>query len=573
MTSRCVRSDERGAVLVMGVVCMVVILGIAALVIDLAMLRQDRANDRKAADLIATAAATTLAEQGSTAAEACEQGWGYFLENVEDEGSSISAPACSTAFAGVCNPMVKRTAVGTAGPYTATIMYPVPDGDPWLENPDVVGAPTQAAVLSDGSPCERIGVSVDHDRKLIFGGILGVVNSSTQSRSVSLAVDDLKTDNPTALLILDPTACNVVTASGQAKIRVRPWDKEPGYITVDSDARGGTGSYSCSSGQNVALDALGTQNSAIIAEGNATSGALGVIKMYALGPNGNPARAYDTTDLAAGRVSPRPTPSSRRTGRLPGDWVYNCKAAGKDGIAGNADDCRFTDTQSPYLDLLIADLGGTGVPPGYTRYPRTDVPTDNCALNSGDPNVILPPGNWWIDCPSGLSVKNAFTFQGGSVVFQGSLTAASQGTITINDANSSSVVVYLRSGSLNKDAQAALTIKRGMVYLANGVINLGAGSGLLSWAAPTDGNFKNLALWSESSAQHTLGGQSNLQAQGVFFMPNATPFVFAGQGGQNTAQAQFITFRLEVSGQGELVLQPNPEGVLPTYGSSSVLIR
>jgi hypothetical protein len=201
------------------------------------------------------------------------------------------------------------------------------------------------------------------------------------------------------------------------------------------------------------------------------------------------------------------------------------------------------------------------------------VPTDNCALNSGDPNVTLPPGNWWIDCPSGLVVKNAFTIQSGSVVFQGSATAASQGTITINDASSSSVVVYLRSGSLNKDAQAALTIKRGMVYLANGVISLGAGSGLLSWVAPTDGNFKNLALWSESSSQHTLGGQSNLQAQGVFFMPNATPFVFAGQGGQNTAQAQFITYRLEVSGQGELVLQPNPEGVLPTYGSSSVLIR
>jgi hypothetical protein len=112
-----------------------------------------------------------------------------------------------------------------------------------------------------------------------------------------------------------------------------------------------------------------------------------------------------------------------------------------------------------------------------------------------------------------------------------------------------------------------------MVYLANGVIGLGGGSGSLVWIAPTEGTFRNLALWSESPVQHLLGGQSNLAAEGVFFMPNATPFVFAGQGGQNTTQAQFITNRLEVSGQGTLVIQPNPDRVLPTYGSGSTLIR
>jgi hypothetical protein len=459
------------------------------------------------------------------------------------------------------------------------IVHPVPDGDTWMTNPDAVGAPTQAADARDGAPCERIGVSVVRDRKTVFGGVIGIVDTRTESRSVSLAVDDVQGRNVTALLILDPTSCNVVTASGQAQVFVRSYAEEPGYITVDSDAKGGTGSNNCNSGGTVALDALGTQNSAIVAEGNSTSGLPGVIKMFALGPQGNPTRAYDPNDLAptalnpGGRVSPQPTPSTRRTGRSPADWEYNCKAAGRDGIGGTADDCRFAGTKTAAIDQLVAQLGGTGAPAGYSRYPRSGVPTDNCALNSSDPNVTLPAGNWWVDCPAGFSVKNNFVFSGGSVVFQGSATAASQGTITINQANQSSAVVYLRSGSLTKDAQASLTMRRTMVYLANGVIGLGGGSGSLVWIAPTEGTFRNLALWSESPVQHLLGGQSNLAAEGVFFMPNATPFVFAGQGGQNTTQAQFITNRLEVSGQGTLVIQPNPDRVLPTYGSGSTLIR
>lgn len=112
--------------------------------------------------------------------------------------------------------------------------------------------------------------------------------------------------------------------------------------------------------------------------------------------------------------------------------------------------------------------------------------------------------------------------------------------------------------------------------------SLTSNSGITNWVAPTDGLFKDLALWSESgSADNTNGNSStasfglhgggNTTINGVFFTPCAQ---FSISGGFNNPQtAQFLTYQLSVAGGSQLIMVPDPQQLLPTAPSSSLLIR
>jgi hypothetical protein len=557
----------------------------AGLVVDLASLRQDRATDRQAADFVATAAATALARTGGTADKACQDGWSYFLANVADTTASLSAPPCTSTFSGSCDPGVSRTATGTAGPYTVSVTIPVPDGDPMMEHPDVVGGPTQSDNPDfDGAPCERVGVRITRDRKSFFASVIGVTSTTTSAHSVARVAARYGFDSPINLLLLDPTGCNAFTASGQASIVVHPVEDKPGYITVDSDGKGtgASGNRACTNANSFTVDALGNQNSHITALDNPDSGLAGVIRSYALSPGQGIAHAYDPNDVATNRLTPKPTASGIRTGRAKVDWAYNCLTLGVDGLAGPNpatginDDCPDAPTKPSYLAQLVSSIGsaGTTAPAGYSTYPRSGSPNDACNLSSSNPPITLPSGNWWVNCPSGFSVSNAFTFTGGNVVFQSTVNVGAQGSLTINQANSGDATVFVRNGgSVTKGAQGSLSVKRSVVYLANGVIDIGAGTGTVTWTAPTGGDFSGLALWSESAAPHQLGGQASVDCVGVFFMPNADPFTFTGQGAQAALQIQLITYRLSVAGQGVLDLVPVPTNRLTFPAWGGTLIR
>ena len=589
-------AEERGAVLVLVVLLMVSLLGMAAVVLDLATLRQDRAKDRSTADVVAAAAATNLAAPGSTMVTACTDGWDYFRTNTSDAGTVTQPPPCSNSFSTNCDPTVKRTATGVSGPYTVTIVNPVPDGDSMLTNPDVVGGHTQGFNEDiDGPACQRIGIDIVRTRTHAFASVLGVYGGSTESRSVARAVARFSVGGVIALVILDQTQCNVFTTSGQAKVVVHPNGQKPGYITVDSSA---TDSSTCNNSGSYALDASGTQNSKIIAEPSAESGEIGVIRQFALSPGQGIAHAYDPTDIktpctylldsngnpivggdtGGTCVSPKPTPASQRITRNPLDWRWNCQQNGRDGLVGTTDDCKFYDTQQPYLNQLKSLIGVTGVPSGYSVYPRPGNSGDSCHLPPSAGNITLGSGDWYVDCPGGFDVANTFKFVDSNVVFAGGVDVNSSGSLEVNqsagngDAAAKDGFVYIRSGDLTKGAQSTLKMTREFVYLANGKFSLGGGAGPLTWTAPTHGDFEDLALWSESTQQHDLGGQSNVTVEGVFFTPNANPFNFSGQGGQTQANAQFITRKLVVTGQGTLVMTPNPDRaiILPAWGAALI---
>ncbi len=135
-------------------------------------------------------------------------------------------------------------------------------------------------------------------------------------------------------------------------------------------------------------------------------------------------------------------------------------------------------------------------------------------------------------------------------------------------------VVYIRGGGdLVKTAQSSITLNQTMVYMAGGFVDLVGGSGGLTWTAPLAGSFEDLALWAEADAEFEIGGQAGNTLTGTFFTPYSNPFVLTGQGGQFQTDAQFLTRRLEVAGQGEVRMQPDPDRQTPIPTLAVRLIR
>jgi hypothetical protein len=518
---------EAGIYVVFLAIIVVAMLAFAALVIDLGSLRHDRAYNRSAADLAATSAALALSESNlADMAGACQAAWDYMVQNVDDAGGSIN---CGV-FAGTCNPATPaRTATGTAGRYTVSITNPVTDLAPDTVDPVAQsGDPTL-----DGVPCERIAVRVTETRPFAFAKIVGVDSGTTTSRSVGRALASSATGEAVALLVLDPTQCNALTASGQGTIRVKGTGTSPGIIVVDSNATASGGSNGCGNNR-YAINASGG-NSKIIAEPSA-SGAPGRIRSYALAPGQGNANAYDPGQVPA-KVSPQPLPIARRVTRAPVDDRY--KSA---------------------VDAL-APIYGSGTPAGFSSYGGT--PAQPCTVTA---NLVLT-GNVFVNCPGGFVVKGTAAFTGGNVVFAGGIDVQG-GIFRVNSGSTTDRVVYVRNGNITKDAQGSVDLRRVFVYLRNGDISLGAGSGSVTWIAPFAGDFEDLSLWSESTFDHDLGGQASLQLDGVFFTPNAH-VQFTGQGNFAQLQAQFIADTLDLSGQGELVMQPDPSRVvlIPIVGA------
>lgn len=127
-----------------------------------------------------------------------------------------------------------------------------------------------------------------------------------------------------------------------------------------------------------------------------------------------------------------------------------------------------------------------------------------------------------------------------------------------------------------------------------GFISIGGGT--IDWTAPDQTNqppcrppllvppncydstaaayqLEDLALWTESAPLSNIGGAGAVFLTGVFFLPNAQ-FNFTGQALQNIDRnAQFVSRRLNMAGQGTLILKPDPNESVPFLSGTSFLIR
>jgi hypothetical protein len=114
------------------------------------------------------------------------------------------------------------------------------------------------------------------------------------------------------------------------------------------------------------------------------------------------------------------------------------------------------------------------------------------------------------------------------------------------------------------------------------VFRLNSGSNVaINWTAPnqnangpsTASPFDALSLWTEGGTACSVGGQGAMKTTGVLFFPNCN-FTYAGQADTNNPlNAQFIGRSLSMSGQGVLVLQPEPRVsvTVPVPGSVELI--
>lgn len=599
-------AGEDGVYAILYGILLLSILGVAALVVDLGALRESRRDTRRAADAAAIYGARDLDVVSGVINpfQACTDAWGYLASNLD-----VPVPAstgCSTfpSSSSVC-PTVKSTATATSGDYTVTITWPVLDTDPLMTKPNVrPGNVTQAVDTSiDGSnACARIGVTVAQVNSPAFAGVFGTGDVTTTTSSVARSASKPGGEGVFAALnVLEQNDCDAVVTTGQGFIEVQPTVDTsvtppkilPGIVAIES-----AGKTNCGSNNPYVLDvAKNSSGSYVRADGTVVGDGKGTIEMWALQPSANPTQAYQAS-IAGTLLKPTPTTMAERFGDSPVRLLY--------------------DASPSYISQLKAAFGGSGVPTayaasqytgGFSTLPGAAMPTfpANCKVGNGT-SLLVPAGNWFVNCDT-LTVQGNLVFAGGNVVLKGNLDVS--GCFGVNvplllpgcPVIASGVLAtpplkeglfYLRGSTnlgscttpcLSKSSQGTIVLARTATYLAgNGQVSVtGGGSGKLYWTNPLPDTstcdstcqkqrFGKISLWTESTNDQNLGGQSDLVIRGVMFMPKAK-FFFKGGTSINQTSAQYWAKKMDISGQSGLRMAPDPNSSVPRPELGTVLIR
>ena len=577
--------DERGTIVLLSAFAILALIATAAVVVDLAVARNDRSDGQIGVDAAAAAAGIDLGAHDPYTA--CVSAFDYLSTNLD---GTFATTGCAGFPAACTEYTVAVEATATVGDVTASVVYPVVDAHRFMQA-SAAGAPYMPLSSADGEACERIGVGVERARTHFFGGFIGAQGSSTSVHAVARSSQTSSTGRPIHLLLLNETECGVIIENGSGSsggLYVRsttdPLTGEvfPGFIASDSNGTSG-----CSrdgvidvngSGATIQADGAPGCDGELVAD---TGEGCGTIEVYAATGEGCNLPACSST----GNVNPPPTELPRRITRAPIDHRYNCKTSYDHDIAG----CADTALSEPWIDQLVDELGGVAWPVGYQDYVAEGHP---CRVKGGNsPTVVIPEGNWWITC-SDLNVKGTLIFEGGNIVLAGDLTVTAGGRLEANTANTGlydwspgqsfdpyessadAAVLVLQSGIFSKAGGSEVHLENMTVYLGeNAELQFTGGDGEMIWTAPEEGPFEDLAFWSESAEQHKFAGEATLEMTGVFFAPHAQ-VVFRGNGSLQTAKAQFISDKLELSGNGGLELTPELDRmILFASDSTSGLIR
>ncbi len=587
--------SERGASLIMVAMALSVLVGGAAIAVDLGALWLDRSADQKITD--SAAAAGALEAVGFGGQDACEAALAYATVNADDLGP-LDASGCTT-FPTTCDPSAPVTYTPPpSGRYSLTLTYPVPNGHALMTS-GIVGASAQAVDPSDGEPCERFAVEMTATRQSLFAQVLGFDNGTTQVHTVAKAsIDD--TNPPINLLVLDRTACRTLAVEGNGGIIVdavigidddgNETGLVPGIAAADSD-----GSAGCTTNGVIDLDGSG---SVLRADGPTCAGQTGThtVSTYSAGEGcgrvqtfapGTPGCAQTVNMPAcspgsggANQPNPVPTALTRRLTRAPVDYRYNCRADytnppsglswATDALTGDQTIPGCTESTPDHIYDLIQTVGQNGPVGGFTNWNATlGLP---CDIPSAHPPIMLPPGDVRIDCAA--FVVRSHVRINGNAVFDGDVqVTSSSGHLEVDNSLASPGWAFFRDGLLVKDGSGHLTFNYTAVYMSKtSQVAMSGGAGSLRWIAPDSGNFDDLALWSDATSTQFWAGQANLAMEGVFFSPLATAD-YAGTSGQNQTNAQWIADRLVARGQGKLVVRPSTDRAVPSGFPVTILIR
>lgn len=616
-----VRRNERGYVLVLLSVSMTAMVIMAAIVVDLSFLRDDRRTDQKVADSAGADAAVMLATT-TRGQDACRAAFENVKLNVP-EIDTITGQDCST-FANSCDvTTASKTTTGVSGPYTVTVVYPVEDDHPYMTDGSAIGSATRSATAGDGDPCNRVGIGIMLSRDASFAGVIDNSAKSTSVHTVALASTRLEGPLPINLLILERTGCDAVKVDGTGATLiidpiVRGTEIFPGVLAVESD---GTGP-SCGSG----IGTLNVQSGLLRSDGPAcptqqTTGVghgCGDITLYAPGVPGSatPGRCQNghyqpaCTANSSGRIYPNPARMGKRYTRGAVDHMFNCKASytSEPWYAEHPVNPCFSgvaNTDLDYVDELFAFAEGVTQTStsGFNVY-GDDTVNEPCSVDGSPSSFInVPQGNTLVICPL-LKISRTMTFGGGNIIFAGDVQLDANGTLNIHQcaqddtctisnpltwasggnfdekeySNDSAWTVFKNGGSFTKSGGGVLNIYDSTVFLPRDAdvggknVAFAGGSGALRWNAARTGPFEHMALWSEGFNEHAFAGQATLALEGVFFSPVGLVTYF-GTGSQQQVAAQFITETMRVSGSGGLQIAPNTDRSILHNEARSTIIR
>ncbi|HEX9713021.1 MAG TPA: Tad domain-containing protein [Actinomycetota bacterium] len=610
---------ERGTVAILFAILIVLLFTMVSLAIDVSDARARVRDNQSRVDFALLAAAPYLPQDPPAA---CVSAWTYLLANTADLPSGIGAQSpCSQTPAfpdgDACRATTPAREYASSGtdPYQVVFTYPVPDDHDLM----TANSRTISADYDGTNPCQRMAMSLRHKAGPIFGGVIGSDGLEAPASAVVRGYGSGLRDLGLALLLLDPVGCTPLVASGNGGVQVYPYNNYAGFIAVDSDASASqcnpAGAYTTdANGTNPRIWSCGLGSAVNTSCLNGGDIVIHAMERWQRRCDEGNLHACEQDDVNMLRVIPQPRPNPTRISRAPVDHRYNCQTGYpvyrsvvaipdcpdtvSDPLLPDRDADGFT---SDYIDELHRELGtGNARPTGFLEYgPGGTADVQGPCNRTPGADLTLPRGNWYINCSS-FSVAANVVIEGGNVVFQGSVTLGSQGSLSINtnpapggnlppycryqpdgsrprgicptDPTGEAITVVLRNGSLSRAAQAPLIMQRTFVYLANGRIDLTGGSAPFVWTPPYEGPFRWLSLWSENSQDHAMAGQANQALEGVFFAPQAR-IDYSGSGAQDQQTAQFISYRLIARGNGALLLAVDPERSIPFPLRGSLLIR
>ena len=582
--------DERGIVIVLFAVLMVILLGLSAIVVDLSQQRSSRRWAQSIADLAALGGGKSLS--AGDPGQACVDVITYVNINVKDLAPKINAANfCAQSGNNValtgCNVTggaVQAKPTATVGRYTVTLLYPVLDSD--MTDSRFTGTGKR-----DGTACQRMGLRIGITDQAYFGRVFGSSTMQT-SRLAVVKQSNSRGSRIPALWLLDPYGCVSLSVSGGAQLTLGDESVSPpipGVATIDSDATG------CQNNQfTIDAGGAGTYLKAIPLTGSNR----GVTSLYALPLDATActAKACDQADVNSGQIAPQPVPAVERATRAPIDWRYNCKRGPNvltpaypsfHGL--QMADCPLDINLPPFVDQFTDAVGTSGQPvsSSFARWTATKP----CNVPSG---LTVINGNSWVDCGQLSIGSGSDVVFNGNVVFDGkikmtggslrinidnpagpssSLPSSCQLAITVScltESSSKAAWAYLRNGDLEATG-GQIQIKNTTVFQQGGVVTTTTSP---TWSPPLEGPFRSLSLWSEKSSNgYKITGGGGLDLRGVFFTPEAAPFRITGGGAVSQQHAQFISFQLDISGSGELKLAPDLEEYVAIPPKAGTLIR
>lgn len=618
-------SDERGATLILVVLFMVLLLVSAGMVVNLGLVRADRQRNKSVAD-VAVASGMRAFDAGNGriapfrgACDALE----YIKTNhpelsglSTDTGwtsgtpTGITGDPCATSspyYNQICNsspsvlqPDSARASfawfTGTTGNVDVTVKagYAASDMTTDAFADDSYHTDTGAA---DQYGCDQLAVIVTERESAGFGKVAGAGELSSRIRSVGRVTVEDDSEAAVALLLIDPTGCEVLKIGGAGSgVRVLGTGIQPGIIHADSTGAGCSGSNRVITGHHT---------NGVVAEDAPSGGAPGIVSVYASIPT--PAYDDSTYVVAEGGAPENNGPK----GRSPVDERYLGV-----GTAYGMIDLR-TDAQARFAwttatvpaDYAVVTGGGCNFGGGsYDPAPKTKV-FINCNLDkdvtfaSGVTDVVV---NGSIDLNGKTvvmpNVRNLFV-KGTTSPTRG-IDLNSSGLLSVNQAGFATCLaretadrskitrLVVGAGPLNVGSSSTFracgttvfllgnaatfpasdgTVPAGNSY--NGNINVGS-SGFLDWTAPNTTtvssvaadweNFEDLAFWTETSGGNSISGSNaSMTLKGIFFTPNADAFDINAGGAGISADAQFITRKLNNQGGGVLTMTADPANSVP----------